>query len=92
MLCGLGVDGETLSYLVEQKPTLMSRLANSQPATMYFCTGKVPAIFAALSECLTRQSVIRRKRFPDGSGHSIRWAGCWNFTAFPYSWNRNSLR
>ena len=33
---GLGVDGETLSYLVEQKPSMMGQLASSQPATMYF--------------------------------------------------------
>ena len=33
---GLGVDSETLNYVFPKKPSLIGRLAGSQPATIYF--------------------------------------------------------
>jgi len=51
---GLGLKGDTLSYLVEKKPELMSQIGNMQPSLMYFWYRQSPQYLIPITQNTVR--------------------------------------
>lgn len=54
---GLGVDGETLNYILEKKPELKSQLSASRPATIYFWYRQSPRYLIPRTQNSTRARI-----------------------------------